>query len=70
MSEVESFNTILIKFYIEPILHVSCTTVGFALGYLIHRYEETAEERTERLLARYQHAPREWAEQIKKDDEL
>ena len=54
---------------LEPILHISCTTVGFGLGYLVHRYEETAEERTEKLLARYRHAPREWAEMIKKEGE-
>jgi hypothetical protein len=33
----------------------------------VHRYEETADERTERLLEEYRHAPKEWARQIKSD---
>ena len=37
----------------EPQLHVICTSIGCYLGYLAHRYEETSEERVERLLERH-----------------
>ncbi len=46
----------------EPQLHLVCTGVGFYLGYLAHNYEEGSEERTQKLLSRYRHAPREWVE--------
>ena len=50
----------------EPGLHVACTSVGFVVGYLAHSYEERSEERTERLLEKYKHAPREWVEMTSK----
>ena len=31
----------------KPMLHVVCTGIGCYIGYTVHRYEETAEERTE-----------------------
>lgn len=50
----------------KPGLHVACTSVGFVVGYLAHSYEERSEERTERLLEKYKHAPREWVEMTSK----
>lgn len=52
---------------LEPQLHLILTGVGCYLGYLAHRYEEGSEQRTQMLLARYRHAPREWAEQVNQD---
>ena len=37
----------------EPQLHVACTGVACYLGYLAHRYEETSEERVQRLLEKH-----------------
>ena len=54
--------------YIEPLLHVTSTAIGFWIGYKMHIYEETAEERTEKLLAKYKHAPRQWVAQLKRSD--
>lgn len=48
-------------------MHLFFTGVGFYLGYLAHRYEERSEERTQLLLAKYRHAPRQWAEMVKQD---
>ena len=63
-------HTILINFPLtpEPQMHLILTSVGCYLGYLAHRYEEGSEERTQMLLARYRHAPREWAEQVHQDN--
>lgn len=52
----------------EPQMHLFFTGVGFYLGYLAHRYEENSEERTKLLLAKYRHAPREWAEMVKPNE--
>ena len=38
-------------------LHVTCTAVGFCVGYLAHRYEENAEERVKRLMEKHRHVP-------------
>ena len=46
----------------EPQLHIICTAVGFYVGYLAHSYEENSEERTQLLLEKYRHAPREWVQ--------
>ena len=54
--------------YLEPMLHVVCTGIGCYIGYTVHRYEETAEERTERMLALYKHAPKLWAAQLTRDE--
>lgn len=43
-------------------MHIFLTGTACYLGYLAHRYEEGSEERTQKLLARYRHAPREWVE--------
>ncbi|XP_064405499.1 uncharacterized protein LOC135350580 [Halichondria panicea] len=51
----------------KPQLHLVCTGVGFFLGYLAHNYEEGSEKRTQKLLSRYRHAPREWVE-VSSDD--
>lgn len=46
-------------------MHLILTGVGFYVGYCAHRYEEGSEERTQLLLAKYRHAPREWVEMVK-----
>ena len=48
-------------------MHLLFTGVGFYVGYLAHRYEEGSEERTQLLLSKYRHAPREWAAMVKDD---
>ena len=48
-------------------MHLFFTGIGFYVGYLAHRYEENSEERTKLLLAKYRHAPREWAKMVKQD---
>lgn len=53
----------------EPQMHLVCTGVACYLGYLAHRYEETSEERVHNLLKKYKHAPRQWAELPKRDQE-
>ena len=53
--------------YTEPQMHILFTGIGFYLGYLAHRYEEGSEERTQLLLSKYRHAPREWVEMVKAD---
>ena len=55
--------------YTEPQLHLICTGIGSYVGYCAHRYEEGAEERTQLLLAKYRHAPREWVEMVKVDSD-
>ena len=41
----------------EPMLLVTCTAVGFTLGYFAHRYEENSEARVQRLLEKHRHVP-------------
>ena len=60
----------LLHIHTEPQMHLFFTGIGFYLGYLAHRYEEGSEERTERLLAKYRHAPRAWVEMVKQDDSM
>ena len=48
-------------------MHLILTGIGFYVGYCAHRYEEGSEERTQLLLAKYRHAPREWVEMVKVD---
>lgn len=52
--------------YIGPFMLLNSTAVGFTIGYFMHQYEETAEERTQLLLTKYAHAPKEWVE-VKRD---
>jgi hypothetical protein len=50
-------------------MHLILTGIGFYVGYCAHRYEEGSEERTQLLLAKYRHAPREWVEMVKVDSD-
>ena len=43
--------------YAEPLIHVTCTFVGFTLGYIFHKYEEGSEERFQRLIKNHPNAP-------------
>lgn len=58
-----------IAFIIEPQLHITCTGVACFLGYLAHRYEETSEERVQRLLEKHPHAPVQWASMVRDNGE-
>ena len=46
-------------------MHLICTGVACYLGYLAHRYEETSEERVQKLLEKHKRAPAEWAAMVK-----
>ena len=50
-------------------MHLICTSIGFGLGYLAHRYEENSEKQVQMMLKKYKHAPRQWAELVKLDQE-
>ncbi|CAI8037120.1 hypothetical protein GBAR_LOCUS20764 [Geodia barretti] len=41
----------------KPMLHVTCTAVGFCVGYLAHRYEENSEQRVQRLMEKHRNVP-------------
>lgn len=51
--------------FLEPQLHLACTSVGCVLGYMFHNFEEGSEERIQRLLEKHQQAPKQWAEFVK-----
>ena len=38
-------------------MHVTCTSVGLYLGYLGHRFENTAEDRYKELIKKHKNAP-------------
>ena len=38
-------------------LHITCTAVGFCVGYLAHRYEENSEQRVQRLMEKHRNVP-------------
>lgn len=45
---------------LDPRLHIACASVGFLVGYMIHRYEENSEERIKRLIETYPDVPVQW----------
>ena len=49
----------------DPHTHVIYTAVGFVIGYFGHHYEETSEERMQRLLETHKRAPAEWGALLK-----
>ena len=38
-------------------MHITCTAVGFCLGYMAHCYEENSEERVQKLMEKHRHVP-------------
>ena len=41
----------------EPLLHVTCTSIGLYIGYLGHRFEQTAEDRYKDMIKTHKNAP-------------
>ena len=55
----------------EPMMHVTCTAVGFCVGYLAHRYEENSEQRVQKLMEKHRHVPPHdnWTQMARKERE-